>query len=340
MTDALSKLAQIQGLLGVAIMNPTEITDRGALTNVHLSKLAEQLDPAIGEASSVIGALSTELIRRSLRGGVLQIGRELSGYVAAQVEQEIVEQRPMIEKTAAELATEVARNEVQAVRQAANDQAQQLAARIDDASRQAQAQAETVARDLGGRLEESSRQTHEKIDSVSRVIDDAARQSNAATASLARTLQTEVTAVETRTLETARRVIDDTARQSNAATASLARTLQTEVAAVETRTLETARREFESFKDKARQITLKVKERLDKLETASVQLADLQRAEKRQLLEEIDELRRAEKSLADRLDILERPRGLRRLFAWLFGKNKKPAPAEPVVEVVEEGERA
>ena len=284
-------------------MNPTEITDRGALTNVHLSKLAEQLDPAIGEASSVIGALSTELIRRSLRGGVLQIGRELSGYVAAQVEQEIVEQRPMIEKTAAELATEVARNEVQAVRQAANDQAQQLAARIDDASRQAQAQAETVARDLGGRLEESSRQTHEKIDSVSRVIDDAAR-------------------------------------QSNAATASLARTLQTEVAAVETRTLETARREFESFKDKARQITLKVKERLDKLETASVQLADLQRAEKRQLLEEIDELRRAEKSLADRLDILERPRGLRRLFAWLFGKNKKPAPAEPVVEVVEEGERA
>ena len=52
-----------------------------------------------------------------------------------------------------------------------------------------------------------------------------------------------------------------------------------------------------------------------------------------------DGLRRAKKSLADRLDILERPRGLGRLFAWLFGKNKKPAPAEPVVEVMEESER-
>jgi hypothetical protein len=284
-------------------MKARDITDRGALTNVHLTELADQLDPAIGEASSVLGALTTELIRRSLRGGVLQIGRELSGYVATQVEQEIVEQRPLIEKTAGELATEVARNEVQAVRQAANDQAQQLAARIDDTSRQAQAQAETVARDLTGRLEESSRQTHEKIDSVSRVV-------------------------------------HDTARHSSEATASLARTLQTEVAAVETRTLETARRELDSFQDRARQLTQKFKDRLGKLEEANAQLAELQRAEKQQLLKQIDELRRGNKSLADRLDVLERPRGLRRLFAWLFGKNKKPTSTEPVVEtVVKESER-
>ena len=39
--------------------------------------LMERMDPAIGEASSVMGAMLTEMIRRSLRGGVLHIGEEL-----------------------------------------------------------------------------------------------------------------------------------------------------------------------------------------------------------------------------------------------------------------------
>src|SRR5688572_32805397 len=103
-------------------MKTTEIVSPGALNERHLSELVEQIDPAIGEASSVLGAMATEVIRRSLRGGVLTIGRELSGYVSQQVEQEIVEQRPMIEKTAAETATEVARGEIDAVRQAAEEQ--------------------------------------------------------------------------------------------------------------------------------------------------------------------------------------------------------------------------
>jgi hypothetical protein len=298
-------------------MKARDITDRGALTNIHLNELADQLDPAIGEASSVLGALTTELIRRSLRGGVMQIGRELSGYVATQVEQEIVEQRPLIEKTAGELATEVARNEVQAVRQAANDQAQQLAARIDDTSRQAQAQAETVARDLSARIDDTSRQAQSQAETVARDLTGRLEESSRQTHEK---------------IDTVSKVVDDTARQGSEATASLARTLQTEVAAVETRTLETARRELETFQDRARQLTAKFKDRLGNLEEANSQLAKLQRTEKQQLLDQICELRRTNKALADRLDILERPRGLRRLFAWLFGKTKKPAPTEPVVE--------
>lgn len=286
-------------------MKTTEILHRDALNDRHLTELVDQLDPAIGEASSVMGAMATEVIRRSLRGGVLQIGRELSGYVGQQVELQIVEQRPMIEKAAAETATEVARGEVDAVRQAATEQGQHLAARIEDASRQAQQQTDNVARDLAGRLDETARQTHEKLDTVAKVIDDTVRQTKETTSALAQTLQTEVAAVETRAVDTARKECTD---------------------------------QIDAFKERARQATNKLKDRLDKLETTSGQLAELQQAlkaelldamrnEQRQFLQAIDELRRANESLAQRLDILERPRGLRRLFAWLFG-SKKSAPAE------------
>src|SRR5207244_10929287 len=109
-------------------------------------------------------------------------------------------------------------------------QSQQLAARIDDASRQAQAKAETVARELAGRLEETSRQTRENIETVTKVIDNTARQTTEATASLARTLQTEVAGVETRTLDTARKELSG---------------------------------HFETLQDRARQATSKIKERVD-----------------------------------------------------------------------------
>jgi chromosome segregation ATPase len=276
-------------------MKTTEIVSGGALTERHLAELVAQVDPAIGEASSVLGAMATELIRRSLRGGVLQIGRELSGYVGEQVEQQIVEKRPLIEKAAAETATEVARGEVEAVRQAATEQGEQLAARIEDASRQA----------------------HEKIETVAKAV-------------------------------------DDTARQSSEATTSLAQTLQTEVASVETRTLDAARKEFtqeiEAFKERARQATTKIKDRLDQLDATSARLADLHSALKRELLDtwlsherelldKIHELRRTNQSLAERLTELEKPRGLRRLFAWLFGRNKKTPPPEPAAAVQDHPER-
>ena len=50
---------------------PTSSADRLS------APLMERMDPAIGEASSVMGAMLTEMIRRSLRGGVLHIGEEL-----------------------------------------------------------------------------------------------------------------------------------------------------------------------------------------------------------------------------------------------------------------------
>jgi hypothetical protein len=303
-------------------MKATEIIDRNVLNERRLTDLADQVDPSIGEASSVIGAMTAEIMRRSLRGGVMQIGRELSVFVGQEVDLQIAEQRPLIEKTAAITATEVARGEVEAVRQAASEQAQRLGARIDDATRLAQEEAKIVARDLAGRLEETSRLAQEQTQSVAREF-------------TGRLEETSKNAHQR--IDVVAKVADDTARQTNEATTSLSRTLQTEVAAVETRTLTATRKEFteqiEQLRDRARQATQKIVERLDKQDAAATQLSnqhsDLKQEllstyqiNQKRLLQQIDDLRRANESLAKRLEILERPRGLRALFARFFRKKK------------------
>ena len=53
--------------------------------------LLERMDPAIGETTSVLGAIMTEFLRRTLRGGVLQIGKELHTFVDEKVDAAIVD---------------------------------------------------------------------------------------------------------------------------------------------------------------------------------------------------------------------------------------------------------
>src|ERR1700722_2853875 len=87
--------------------------------------LLEPLDPAIGEATSVVGAMLTELLRRTLRGGVVRIGDEMHGYVSDKVDTALAERTPGLEKLATEVAehaartaaTEVATEEVHALEQ-------------------------------------------------------------------------------------------------------------------------------------------------------------------------------------------------------------------------------
>ena len=96
----------------------------------HLpSSLPDRMDSAIGEASSVMGSVMTELIRRSLRGGVLQIGEGLHGYACEQVDAVIVEKTPVLENLASEVAdrtaryaaTEVAKQETEALAREARE---------------------------------------------------------------------------------------------------------------------------------------------------------------------------------------------------------------------------
>src|SRR5438034_8013789 len=77
--------------------------------NDHSLSLVDRMDPAIGEASSVMGAVLTELLRRSLRGGVLKISDELQAFVCDKVEGTLAERTPVIEQQASEVAGNTAR---------------------------------------------------------------------------------------------------------------------------------------------------------------------------------------------------------------------------------------
>src|SRR5690349_12159416 len=99
---------------------PTVPVDRDSSKSSRT--LVERMDPAIGEATSVMGAMLTELLRRTLRGGVRQVGDELQAFVAEKVDETIFDRRPVLEqiahetadKSAREAATEVATEEVRA----------------------------------------------------------------------------------------------------------------------------------------------------------------------------------------------------------------------------------
>src|SRR5438270_3710756 len=92
--------------------------------------LLERMDPAIGETTSVLGAIMTEFLRRTLRGGVLQIGKELHTFVDEKVDAAIVDRTPALERTAAEVAEHAARS---AATEVAHEEVQALESRTRDA---------------------------------------------------------------------------------------------------------------------------------------------------------------------------------------------------------------
>ncbi len=320
-------------------MNNTQMVSRGILNEQQvLLELVAEVDPMIGEASAAIGAITTEIIRRTLRGSVLKVGREISDFVGDSVRQHIVDQQPMIEKTAAIIATEVSRGEVEAVRLAAKEQHKHLAERIDDALRRSEEQSQTIARELAGRIEETSRLANEQTQTVAHDLQ----------------MRLEETVREThQRIEVVARSADDTARQTTETASQLSRTLESEVAAVEMRTLEMARKELiekiETLREGARSAAGKFVERLDKTDAATAQIAAQQialkqelieamRTERENLIEELKELRRANKSLLKRVDVLEEPRGLWGFFARLFGKKGSRPSARTKRQIAEERE--
>jgi hypothetical protein len=109
-------------------------------------RLLEHLDPAIGEATSVAGAMLTELLRRTLRGSVVRIGDEMHGYVSDKVDTALAERTPGLERLAEEVAehaartaaTEVATEEVRALEQRSLASGLELAGRIAETGRAAE----------------------------------------------------------------------------------------------------------------------------------------------------------------------------------------------------------
>src|SRR5438132_4575481 len=149
--------------------------DLATQTEPETGKLAvpllERMDPAIGETTSVLGAIMTEFLRRTLRGGVLQIGKELHTFVDEKVDAAIVDRTPALERTAAEVAehaarsaaTEIAHEEVRALESRTREAHETLATRIQEASRQAQTTTQEAARNLAGQIEDAKKHAQNAI---------------------------------------------------------------------------------------------------------------------------------------------------------------------------------
>jgi hypothetical protein len=153
---------------------PNDLTTQAEPESAKLAvPLLERMDPAIGETTSVLGAIMTEFLRRTLRGGVLQIGKELHTFVDEKVDAAIVDRSPALERTAAEVAehaarsaaTEIAHEEVRALesrtRDATQETANSLANRIEEAKKQAQDAVFQTANGLVTQIKEAAKRVGE-----------------------------------------------------------------------------------------------------------------------------------------------------------------------------------
>jgi hypothetical protein len=347
--------------------------------------LVERLDPAIGELSSVMGAMMTELLRRTLRGSVRQIDDELQGHVAEKVDATISHRLPEIEHSAAqaaekaarEAATEVAVEEVHAMEQRTKEVHRELASQIEQTARTVDSKTAETARELNGKIDLVERKTDLTITSkaheLTTRIDETAKQVTAKTEETAQGLVRQITEAERRANEAAQaevaRQVEDLLQRSRKTTAEMKDRLHV----LETTAGNLGKQLIDEASDrKAEQMTFRadvegrVKAVLHQLEQqeharrgaeeqarrelqrwlqegqARLQ-AELAKA-RHELTEALAEARQQNAGLEARIVELEKPRGLRALWAWLFGGRKKAEPAaeepEPAAEEVESGREA
>ena len=101
------------------------------------SPLGDRLDASIGETSSGIGAMLSELVRRSLKAGVSDIGESLVTFAEEQVEVAVQQQMPGIAQAADAVAqstsSRVVGEAVAKLNEQSTQQQQQLESKIDAA---------------------------------------------------------------------------------------------------------------------------------------------------------------------------------------------------------------
>jgi hypothetical protein len=133
------------------------------------SPLAESMDQSIGEVTTVMGAMITELMRRSLRGGVLKIGAELQSLVVDKVDTVVAQRAPEVEKaaiavaeqTAQVAAIKVAAEEVYALDVKTGETARRLESQIEEVDRRASETTRQTAEQLSGKIVETEKRVCE-----------------------------------------------------------------------------------------------------------------------------------------------------------------------------------
>lgn len=129
--------------------------------------LPEQLDDAIGEASTGIGVMLSELVRRSLKGGVANIDQTLQGFAEAQVHSAVEQQMPQLTEAASSVAESTS---VRMIQERVTPTVDQLTGQVQafegkletETERLGQQFTETAA-DTARRLKESSAETERRL---------------------------------------------------------------------------------------------------------------------------------------------------------------------------------
>jgi hypothetical protein len=119
------------------------------------------MDQSIGEASSMMGMVMQEMLRRSLRGGVLRIGEQLETYVSETVDTSLAEHKPKIEQLAMGTAARTAEATAEAV---TTREIGSLTIRVDETHRKAQS--------LGGRLDETKLALSSQIETATLAVQE------------------------------------------------------------------------------------------------------------------------------------------------------------------------
>ncbi len=125
------------------------------------SPLGDRLDEAIGETSSGIGALLSELLRRSLKTGVSDIGESLVEFAEEKVEAAVQEQMPGIAEAADKVAQSTSKR---VVREAVDDLAAQSARQQQYLEAKIDAAESSVFDRARNHVEEVLTEVHESID--------------------------------------------------------------------------------------------------------------------------------------------------------------------------------
>lgn len=314
-------------------------------------QLVERMDSAIGEASTSIGMIMSELVRRSLRGGVGEIGASIHDYardrVCIAVTEAVSDAMPRIEQTVELIAettstriTDVAVNrigeELKSVETRTAEKTEVFAARIKADTDTA---LENVHRVIGESRESSEKTSQELRDLQVRAKDSwkkvqlELQNVNDARARLEQRLQEaegRLTVSQQQLNETDQRL--DQATQEN----SLTREQLTNTSRQVTETRNAFGRSQQELL-KTQQELMQTQQQLDEtqsgLNATQNNLSELRRAtsERALMLESFCG------SLAKRLEDLERPKGIRALFSRFTGNAKKPtASASNVDREVEE----
>ncbi len=231
-------------------------------------QLGDRMDAAIGETSSGIGALLSELVRRSLRNGVSELGESLVDFAQERVDSAVERQMPLVVEKADSVATSASK----------------------------------------------------------RVIDSAVDELRQHSAKQRQEIEIEIQATETR-------VLDQSLSHLNEVVSEVRQSIdQTRHFAAEGK--DCSERKIEELREKARQSWKKFVDQFTTINDAHEQLRvehesleDRHRtlqADFRVLSDTLASLRSQSGELAERLSVLEQPRGLKALLE----KFKRNRPAE------------